>query len=137
MSTINYLCTYCRSHLQVGGNIIVSAKGPVGKMGIILLHPELGNYEIKTHPEFRIDEGESYNFYCPVCHSKLNDKEKEEMVKLFMVEDGEEYEFYFSRLAGEKASFKVKDKEVAEDAGFHKDRYARFFDLPNEYKKYL
>ncbi|MCF8307915.1 MAG: hypothetical protein K9I68_02785 [Bacteroidales bacterium] len=132
----NYYCPICRAHLRVGDNIVLAAKSPYNEKGLIFLNPEVGNYSKETHPDFEIREGEEYKFYCPVCHATLNDKEKKNLVKMNMEEEGTHYDFYFSNIAGEEVTYRISEQEV-EKYGYHKDRYEKYFDLPDEYKKYL
>lgn len=132
----NYFCPICRGHLRIDDYIILSAKSPENKQGLILLSAEIGDYSKKTHPDFEIEEGKEYKFYCSICHAKLNDEEKSNMVKISMEEEETIYDCFFSNIAGEQVTYKVKEQEV-EQYGFHKDRYAKYFDVPDEYKKYL
>lgn len=132
----NYFCPVCRSQMRVDQDIILSAKSPYNEQGLVLLSPEVGNYSKSTHPDFEIREGESYSFYCPVCHANLNDEAKKNLVKICLEEDGKKYECYFSNIAGEEVTYTVNDEQI-EEHGFHKERYAKYFDLPEKYKKYL
>ena len=132
----NYFCPVCRSHLRIDDYIVLSAKSPVNEQGLIFLSAQIGDYSKKTHSDFEIREGEEYKFYCSVCHAKLNDEEKPNMVKINLEEDGSIYDCYFSNIAGEEVTFKVNEKEV-EEYGFHKERRRKYFDVPEEYKKYL
>lgn len=135
--TNNYLCPICRSYINVGSSVVFSAKSPENEKGLIFLDTELGNYTKTTHPEFKLREGVEYKFYCPVCHAKLNDKEKPNLVKMFMSdESGKEFEIYISNIIGEHCTYKIKDKET-EEFGPHAERYRKYLDLPREYQKYL
>ena len=132
----NYYCPICRAHLRVGDIIVLAAKSPHNERGLIFLSPEVGNYSKETHPDFEIRKGEEYKFYCPVCHAILNDEVKKNLVKMHMEEKGNQYDFYFSNIAGEEVTYRVREQEV-EYYGYHKDRYEKYFDLPEKYKKYL
>jgi hypothetical protein len=132
----NYLCPVCRSHIRVENFIVLSLKSPMNETGLVFLSPEVGDYAKTTHPDFEIKMGEEYKFYCPACHAKLNDAEKDNLVKIIMEENGTEYDFYFSEIAGEEVTYTIHEKEV-KDYGFRKERYKKYFDLPEEYKKYL
>ena len=47
---VNYVCPNCRSYLRVWNNIIMSVKSRTeDKQGILLVNPELGNYEFISH----------------------------------------------------------------------------------------
>ena len=47
----NFLCPKCKGFLNVCGNIVFATKTKDGKSGLILLHEQLGNYEIIKHPK--------------------------------------------------------------------------------------
>ena len=131
-----YICPICKSQLRVSRRIILSLKGPDNERGLILLSPDVGDYTKDSHPDFKIRKGTKYKVYCPVCHASLLDKEKENLVKLQMEEDGVKYDFYFSNIVGEEVTFRINE-HVVENYGYHSDRYKKYFDLPEEYKKYL
>ena len=104
---------------------------------VIFLDTELGNYERTTHPEFKLNEGEEYNFYCPVCHFKLNKEDKPNLVMLHMTDnDGKECEINISNIIGEQFTFQIKDKEVRA-YGPHAELYKKYLDVPEEDRKYL
>ncbi|HRY98841.1 MAG TPA: hypothetical protein P5550_07270 [Bacteroidales bacterium] len=132
----NIYCTVCRSQLRIGEYLVLSLKNRWNDKGLVLLNAEPGNYSVTTHSSFTVKEGEDYTFYCPVCHTVLNDKEKPHLVKLFMEEDGRSTVIYFSSIAGEKVTIMVNDREVKE-LGPDQARYQRYFDLQEEYRKYL
>jgi len=131
----NYKCPVCNSFIRVGDYIVLSAKSPVNETGLIFLSPEIGDYAKLTHPGFTLKEGEAYKYYCPVCHAKLNEETKENMVMIILEQDDKEYKILFSNIGGENITYKVTEHEVIK---FGKsERYAKYFDLPKKYKKYL
>ncbi len=133
----DYHCTVCRGHLRIGNKLVFSAKTRDNKYGLIFLSPELGDYTTEHHPDFDIQEGEEYLFYCPICHARLNHTENEKLVRIFMVDEkGAEYEIFFSGIAGEKCTYRMRDKEK-EELGPDSEKYRQYFDLPDEYRKYL
>jgi hypothetical protein len=133
----DFICPICRGYLRVGNDLIFSLKKSDNKKGLILLSPELGNYTFRKHPAFELVKGEELVFYCPICHANLTSDVDKNLVKVIMIDEkGEKYEILFSDVVGEKSTYKVKGKEVirlGEDA----ERYRRYWDLPDEYKKYL
>lgn len=133
----DYLCPICKGHLRVKNSILLSAKSKENEKGLIFLNSEIGNYTITTHRDFDVHKGQEYTFYCPICHATLNREENPNLVKIILVEeDGGESEVYFSSLAGEKCTYKIKDKEI-EELGPDANKYKKYFDVPEEYKKYL
>jgi hypothetical protein len=45
----DYLCTKCKGQLNVGDVLIFVSKVNDQKNGLLLLHPELGNYTVINH----------------------------------------------------------------------------------------
>jgi hypothetical protein len=135
---VEYLCKICRGVLNVKTSIILAATKLRGsKRGLILLNPELGNYTTTTHPTFRIEEGEEYLFTCPICHSQLNSSKYSHLVRVIMLDnDGKEYDIYFSGIGGEKCTYKLRGK-IIEKKGPDAMMYERYFEVPEEDRKYL
>ncbi len=134
----NYYCPMCNASLVVDNNLVLAVKSEDNEKGIVFLNPEVGNYDIKTNPEFKVEQGKEYEFFCPACHFNLNDDEKGHLVKVFMVDGDKEFEVYFSNLGGEKATYQVDKRDKhAVIAGINKARYEKYFELDDQYKKYL
>lgn len=133
-----YLCKACRGVLNVKTSIILAAtKINSSKKGLIFLNPELGNYTVTTHPSFRVEEGEEYLINCPICHSHLNSLKYDHLVRVIMVDDnGDEFDIYFSDIVGEKCTYKMSGK-IVEKIGPDSVKYDRYFDIPEEDRKYL
>lgn len=135
---VEYRCKTCRGVLNVKTSIILSATKIIGlKRGLILLNPELGNYTAVTHPSFKIETGEEYIFTCPICHSQLNSSKYNHLVRIIMVdESGKEYDIYFSDIGGEKCTYKVGASTI-EKKGPDAEKYNKYFEVPEEDRKYL
>ena len=135
---IEYLCKACRGHLNVKTSIILAAaKTNSAKRGLILLNPEIGNYTTTTHPSFKIEEGEEYLITCPICHSQLNSLKYAHLVRIIMIDDqGKEFDIYFSNIAGEKCTYKISGTGI-EKKGPDAAKYDKYFDVPEEDRKYL
>jgi hypothetical protein len=135
---IEYLCKICRGHLKPKTSIVLAASQVnSSKKGLILLDAELGNYTTTTHPSFQLKEGEEYIYTCPICHSQLNSKKYNHLVRIIMVDnDGKEYDIYFSDIAGEKCTFKIRGTKL-EMKGPDANLYTKYFEVPEEDRKYL
>jgi hypothetical protein len=133
-----YLCKACRGVLNVKTSIVLAAtKMNSSNKGLIFLNPELGNYTITTHPSFNIEEGEEYLINCPICHSHLNSLKYDHLVRVIMIDDNDkEYDIYFSDIIGEKCTYKISEGNV-EKIGPDSTKYNRYFDVPEEDRKYL
>ena len=133
----NYSCPECKSMMNIGSSLVFSAKSPHNERGLIFLDTELGNYTKRTHPDFNLHEGMEYNFYCPVCHFKLNKADYPNLVKVYMSDDtGKEFEINISNIIGENCTYKIQEKKV-EAFGPDAEKYRKYLDLPPEYLKYL
>lgn len=132
----DYYCPICKGQLRVKNSILLSAKSKKNEKGLIFLNSEIGNYSITTHSTFQVHAGEEYTFFCPICHAILNREENPHLVKINMSDQGEEFEVYFSSLAGEKCTYKINDKRM-EETGPDAMHYKKYFDVPEEDQKYL
>ena len=119
----NFLCPHCRGYLNVEGRIVFTVKNSLGESGIILLHPELGNYEVVKHPLFFYENGENLDFRCPICNKKLASDIHDNLAKIiYRDERRQEYNILFSIVAGEKSTFKMVGDSV-EVFGEHSENY--------------
>jgi rubredoxin len=133
----NYSCPECKSKMNVGSSLVFSAKSPHNERGLVFLDTELGNYTKTTNPDFKLQEGVEYKFYCPVCHFKLNKEENFNLVRVLMTdEEGKKVEINISNIIGEYCTYKIQEKNV-EAFGPDAKRYSQYLDVPPEYHKYL
>ena len=134
-----YLCKICKGLLNVKTSIVLAASKVNGSgRGLIFLNPEIGNYVTTTHPSFRIEDGEEYIYTCPICHSQLNSAKYKHLVRIIMVDDDKkEYDIYFSGIAGEKCTYKIRGNKVEVKTGPDVKIYDKYFEVPEEDRKYL
>jgi hypothetical protein len=52
-------------------------------------------------------------------------------------EDGKEYNIYFSGIAGEKCTYKIRGNKIEEKRGPDVKIYNKYFEVPEEDRKYL
>lgn len=125
----DFLCPKCKGHLRVGNNIIFTTKTKKWKGGLILMHPELGNYKFEHHPSFSFEEGQQIDFYCPICMDKLTSKRHDNLAKVIMRDENRvECEILFSRIAGEKSTYKIIG-ETMEVFGEQSSTYIDYINL--------
>ena len=136
---VEYLCKVCRGHLKVKTSIVLAAaKKNHSHRGLVFLDPDIGNYTKTTHPSFQIKEGEEFIYTCPICHSQLNSAKYNHLVRIIMIDDnGKEYNIYFSGIAGEKCTYKIRGNKVEEKSGPDVKIYNNYFEVPEEDRKYL
>jgi len=120
----------------VGEYIIFKIRNSIRERGLLLLHPEVGNYTSIKHPDFHFSEGERIDFFCPICMQHLDAAINENLVHVIMVDEkGMEHEVYFSRIAGEKSTYQVSNLGVR-TTGEHSYRYTHF-EIPDKHIPYL
>lgn len=136
---IQYLCKVCRGHLNVKTSIILAAqKVNSSKRGLVYLNPELGNYTSTTHESFQLLKGEEYIYTCPICGAQLNSRKYYHLVRIDMIDDeGKEFNIYFSDIAGEKCTYKIRGTKIEVVQGPDARKYDKYFDIPEEDRKYL
>ena len=124
----HFYCPKCNSFLDVGENVIFTVKSQNGHQGLVLLSPELGNYNVQTNPRFEIEKGQKYEFYCPVCNTELASEVNENLTHLHMVDqENNEYEVMFSKIAGEKSTYTL----IGENVNMYGDDYGNYIDFIN------
>ena len=127
---INYLCPSCRSYLRVWNYIIFTVKyHSDNKKALLLLNPELGNYDLIHHSSVKCKEGEIVDFFCPVCHADLTAAEiNKNLAHVIMIdENNKEYHVFFSKICGEHSTFKIKEDDIVERYGEDSSAYVNFF----------
>jgi len=137
---LDYLCKVCRGHLKVKTSIVLAATklNDRTQRGLVFLDPEIGNYTKVTHPTFQIKQGEEYIYTCPICSAQLNSMKYLHLVRIILIEeDGKEYNIYFSGIAGEKCTFKIRGKKIEAKKGPDVKIYNKYFEVPEEDRKYL
>ncbi|MBN2174400.1 MAG: hypothetical protein JW731_09720 [Bacteroidales bacterium] len=125
---INYLCPHCNGYIALNDCLIFSVRTPDSKFGLISLHPQLGNYMVSKNPKFSYKEGDELDFYCPICHTELASGVHRKLAKVIMIdEEGNHFEVLFSRVAGEKSTYKI----IGETMEIFGDDSAEYLDFIN------
>ncbi len=127
----DYLCPRCDEHLMVDNQIILVVKYKDEQGMLLLMNPEVGNYQTINHPSREIREGEVYSFFCPICHYRLKSDLNENLAMVLMLDEkGKKYELHFSRIAGQKSTYKIMGKSV-EQFGIDAPHYLDFINIFN------
>jgi len=127
---VNYLCPNCRSYLRVWNNIIFSVRSCTdNRQGLLLLNPELGNYEFISHTVLDFKKGEGLEFTCPVCCFNFTAEDvNKNLARITMIdEDKKEYDIYFSKIRGEHSTFKISEDDIVEKYGEDSSSYVDYF----------
>ena len=125
----DFKCPHCANLLNVGQNIVFTARNKWGKEGLIMLHPDIGNYTVLKHPNFEVHEGELLEFYCLYCSKQLLSDRNKNLAKILMRdENGQEYEIHFSRIAGQHSTYKI----IGETVEIFGENASDYLDLLND-----
>ena len=128
---INFLCPHCRAYLRVWNNIIFIVNSSQRNLSsILLLNPELGNYNLIHHSSIEFEEGEMLNFMCPVCRADLTATGINiNLAKIIMTDENnnKEYDVYFSKICGEHSTFLIHDDDIVEKFGEDSSSYVNYF----------
>ena len=126
----DYICPKCQGHLKVKNSIIFLTKNTKGDSALVLLNPEVGNYNFHIHASVEITEGEHSNFVCPICYENLNTEDLDNnLAKVIRIdENGKRSDIIFSQVKGEECTFIVSDNKF-EAYGDHTQNYMNHFGL--------
>lgn len=111
----NYICPHCKSNLKPNKHIVFSVHAEADKKGLIMLSPQIGNYEIiHDQDSTGIIAGDKLKVYCPVCFERLGVDDVDENLAMIEIidQDGNRSKLYFSKIVGEKATYKITGDDV-------------------------
>ncbi|HLN21154.1 MAG TPA: hypothetical protein VK213_08705 [Bacteroidales bacterium] len=104
--------------------------------GIVLMHPEIGNYSSTRHPSLEIAEGEILEFFCPLCNTSLQSDIHKNLAHVILEEkDGKNHDVYFSQISGEHSTYETSGDSLR-IAGENAGRYT-YFKLGDKFRTYL
>ena len=127
--TVDYICPHCKGHLLLKEHLILTAKHNEDTGMLLLMNPEAGNYQTIFHRSQTIEDGQKFDFFCPICHTRLESDLNENLVKVLMKDENDKtYELHFSRIAGQKSTYKIMGKEV-QTFGIDAPHYLDFISL--------
>lgn len=120
----NFLCPKCNGLLNVGSQIVFSAKNSKNQRGLMFLSSEVGNYAVTHNSGFAIETGELVEFTCPLCNGHLHTPEiNENLAKILMVDEMKNItNIVFSQIKGEKCTYKLSGSNIESfgtDAAFY------------------
>ena len=123
------MCPHCKGFISLEDCVLFSVRTKDSRLGLLSLHPELGNYTVRKHRDFDFEEGDELDFYCPICHAELASKLHSNLAKIVMVDEKyNEFEILFSRKAGERSTYKIEG-ETMQIFGDDSAEYIDFMNL--------
>ena len=128
-----YSCPHCSATLNPKDTIVLRAEQD-GRRFLVGFHPQPGNYEVELPPGEEMAPGTRWEFFCPSCDASLVSELSEDLCALDVTSPGEPHRVYFSRIAGEEATFVVSAEGLLKDYGIHTDRYVEHM-VHNKYMR--
>ena len=117
-----YSCPSCHAGLNPAESITLVGEHS-GDRALVGFHPEPGNYEVYFPPGVDCPQGSLWDFFCPACHANLAVASEEHYCVIDGIYDGITHRVYFSRVAGDRATFVVGDKGQVESHGPNADKH--------------
>ncbi|MBU0505701.1 hypothetical protein KJ708_06895 [bacterium] len=124
-----FYCPHCEGRLDIHQYVAFTAKSNNGSMGLLLLSPHLGNYDVWHDEKFSFKEKELVKYFCPICHHNLTaDELHEHLIKIHMIDDEDNNHIVvFSGVAGEHATYQLRDDELVDHYGKGSEEYMYLF----------
>jgi len=118
-----YSCPQCEAMLNPDETIVLVATH--GNTRILMgFHPEPGNYRAYAPPGESVEPGEAWEFSCPLCHASLISYVDRKLCAIDMHTVGAKHRVYFSRIAGQHATFVMSGEGEVESHGRHADAHS-------------
>lgn len=117
-----YSCPHCEALLNPEENVVLRAEN-ADRRFLAGFHPQPGNYEVELPPGEEMAPGTRWEFFCPVCEQSLVSELSDDLCALDVHSGGDAHRVFFSRVAGEEATFVVSAEGMLRDYGIHTDRY--------------
>jgi hypothetical protein len=112
----SYSCPHCQAGLNPDETVIL-----VGEHGAIRtlvgFDPKPGSYRAYLPPGVEAEAGSTWDFNCPVCQRSLVTEVSDRLCALDMTTGGVRHRLYFSRVAGDQATFVVSAEGLIERHG--------------------
>jgi len=126
----DFLCPKCNGQLNAGDVLIFVSKTDDEKNGLLLLHPELGNYRVMNHKLFHISKGELVEFSCPICQENLTSEINNNLAFIFMIDEKHvQHNILFSKINGERCTYKI----TGDDLEFFGEDSVNYIDIVKRY----
>lgn len=117
-----YSCPHCAATLNPQETIFLRAERE-GRRFLVGFDPQPGNYGVEVPEGETIPAGSVWDFSCPVCDRSLVSELSADLCALDMRQHDERHQVYFSRIAGEEATFVISAEGLLIDHGVHTDKY--------------
>jgi hypothetical protein len=119
----SYFCPHCGAGLNPDETVVLVGEHRDTRT-LVGFHPQPGNYKAYLPPGIGVEPGTTWDFHCPVCQASLVTEVSERLCALDMYLGDSKHRVYFSRVAGEQATFVVSAEGLMERHGRDADRHS-------------
>lgn len=117
-----YGCPHCNAVLNPDETVILVAH--CGALRFLIgFHPQPGNYTIYLPPGIDLDHGSVFVFLCPICQTNMTAGGNNNLSTLDVWQGHIRRKILFSNIAGEHATYVVKDSGVEAKHGPDASQY--------------
>jgi len=124
-----YSCPHCGQVLNPDETVILI--GHIDRQDVLIgFHPQPGNYTVYLPPGVDLQYGRAADFFCPLCRTNLESQTHESFCELVIWQGQQRRRIMFSRIAGEHATYILREEpaekkapQLEERHGEHTDRY--------------
>jgi len=106
-----YSCPHCEAMLNPDETVVLIGECGPNRL-LIGFHPEPGTYRAYLPPGTQLQKGSTWDFSCPVCNRSLVTEIAPGLCALDMATQGVRHRLFFSRTAGEQATFVITAEGV-------------------------
>jgi len=120
-----YLCPKCKAHLNANEHHIALVAERDDQRGLMMFDAAPGDYRVFVPRGLEVVEGDTWRFCCPVCGESLTVEHNRSLARITLLDMMGEHAVFFSRIAGERATFVAKADGAIDSYGDHKTLYEK------------
>lgn len=106
-----YFCPECKGILNPTQGITLLGQREKQR-GLFVFDPQPGVYDYRIDTTLKIDPGEVWDFFCPICHVDLKTHFDSRLSHLRLSDEGAEFVVLFSKVANERATFLLSPERI-------------------------
>ena len=123
-----YSCPHCNVMLNPDETVILIGEQNDRRV-LVGFHPMPGSYRAYLPPGLEVQTGVHWEFFCPLCQQNLVTEAAPDLCALDMGTQGHRHRLYFSRVAGDEATFVISAEGIARFGRDHESHSLEMLDL--------
>jgi hypothetical protein len=123
-----YACPHCNAMLNPDETVILI--GVQNDLRVLVgFHPMPGRYQAHVPPGLEVQTGAHWDFFCPLCLQNLVTEAAPDLCALDMVTQNQRHRLFFSRIAGDEATFVISAEGIERFGRDHEGHSLEILDL--------